>query len=53
MEYVHNTMSTSFEQETGNGSEARNAIDRFLLWIDPAYLATISSPAEFPEKGQF
>lgn len=46
-------MLISFKQVIGNGGEARKAIDRFLLWIDPAYLATMSSPTGFPKKGQF
>src|SRR5271156_1882583 len=49
MEYLHNTTSTPFKQAIENGSEARKAIDRFLLWIDPAYLAAMSSPDGFPK----
>jgi hypothetical protein len=49
MEHLHNTTSTPFKQTIGTGSEARKAIDRFLLWIDPAYLAAKSSPDGFPK----
>jgi hypothetical protein len=50
MEYLHNTTSTPFRQAIGNGSEARKAINRFLLWIDAAYLAALSSPDGFPKE---
>jgi hypothetical protein len=50
MKYLSNTMSTPFKQAIGNGSEARKAIDRFLLRIDPAYLAAVSSPDGFSKR---
>ena len=48
MEHLHSTTSTPFKQTIGNDSEARKAIDRFLLWIDPAYQV----PIDF-QKSQF